>query len=109
LRGLSKSAAFDLVSSGIRVNSVHPGLIDTPLATSDRNAFNNIAAALPMRRGGTVDEIASTVLFLASDEASYITGVDIAVDGGWTTLGVYHSIWANSPLPADDARRLGPS
>lgn len=108
LRGLTKSAAYDLVSSGIRVNCMHPGLVDTPLATSNRAAFDTIAEMLPMKRGGTPEELANVALFLASDESSYITGIDLPVDGGWTTLGAYMPITSKTFLGRDDHRRETP-
>ncbi len=83
VRGLSKTAAIDLGNKGIRVNSVHPGGIDTPMVagTSGDAPFYK---RLPVPRMGTPDEAARAVLFLASDESSYITGAELAVDGGAT-------------------------
>jgi 3alpha(or 20beta)-hydroxysteroid dehydrogenase len=83
VRGLTKTAAIDLGHKGIRVNSVHPGGIDTPmLADTDGDA--PFYKRLPVSRMGTADEAARAVLFLASDEASYTTGAELAVDGGAT-------------------------
>jgi 3alpha(or 20beta)-hydroxysteroid dehydrogenase len=84
VRGLTKSAAIDLGHKGIRVNSVHPGGIDTPMVagTSGDAPFYK---RLPVPRMGTPEEVAQAVLFLASDEAAYITGAELAVDGGATT------------------------
>lgn len=79
VRGLTKSAAMDLGQSGIRVNSIHPGGIRTPMA---EGASDEMFASQPIPRIGEVEEIASAVAFLASDEASYITGAELAVDGG---------------------------
>jgi 3alpha(or 20beta)-hydroxysteroid dehydrogenase len=83
VRGLTKSAAIDLGPKGIRVNSVHPGGIDTPMiaGTSGEAPYYK---RLPVPRMGTSDEVANAVLFLASDEASYVTGAELAVDGGAT-------------------------
>ena len=83
VRGLTKSAAIDLGRKGIRVNSVHPGGIDTPMiaGTSGEAPYYK---RLPVARMGTSDEVANVVLFLASDEASYVTGAEVAVDGGAT-------------------------
>jgi 3alpha(or 20beta)-hydroxysteroid dehydrogenase len=81
VRGLTKAAAIDLGHMGIRVNSVHPGGIDTPMlagTTPDAPFYKR----LPVARMGTADEAARAVLFLASDEASYTTGAELAVDGG---------------------------
>jgi 3alpha(or 20beta)-hydroxysteroid dehydrogenase len=83
VRGLTKTAAIDLGHMGIRVNSVHPGGIDTPMVagtTADAPFYKR----LPVPRMGSADEAARAVLFLASDEASYIAGAELAVDGGAT-------------------------
>ena len=83
VRGPSKSAAIDFGHRGIRVNSVHPGGIDTPMVagtSGDAPYYKR----LPVSRMGTPDEVANAVLFLASDEASYVTGAELAVDGGAT-------------------------
>ena len=83
VRGLSKTAAIDLGQKGIRVNSVHPGGIDTPMVagTSPDAPFYK---RLPVSRMGSPEEVAAAVLFLASDEASYIAGAELAIDGGAT-------------------------
>ena len=83
VRGMSKSAAIDFGHRGIRVNSVHPGGIDTPMVagTSGEAPYYK---RLPVSRMGSADEVANAVLFLASDEASYVTGAELAVDGGAT-------------------------
>jgi 3alpha(or 20beta)-hydroxysteroid dehydrogenase len=83
VRGLTKSAAIDLGPKGIRVNSVHPGGIDTPMiAGMDTEA--PFYKRLPIPRIGEPSEAAAAVLFLVSDEASYVTGAELAVDGGAT-------------------------
>ncbi|MFD4294985.1 glucose 1-dehydrogenase [Rhodococcus sp. NPDC058505] len=85
VRGLSKIAAVELGTDRIRVNSVHPGMTYTPMtaevgiAQGEGNYPNT-----PMGRVGEADEIAGAVTFLLSDTASYVTGAEIAVDGGWT-------------------------
>ncbi len=89
LRSFTRSAAAELVSRNIRVNAVAPGPIETPIfgrtglpqAALDDFA-KNILATVPMKRLGKPEEVASTVAFLASQDASYITGVEIDVDGG---------------------------
>ncbi len=83
VRGLTKSAAIDLGHKGIRVNSVHPGGIDTPMVAGT-SADAPFYKRLPVARMGSADESARAVLFLASDEASYIAGAELAVDGGAT-------------------------
>lgn len=83
LRGMTKSAAADLAMQGIRVNSVHPGPIDTEMLkvrTPEENARR--IQLVPMQRMGTVEEVTRLVLFLLSDESEYITGAEISVDGG---------------------------
>jgi NAD(P)-dependent dehydrogenase (short-subunit alcohol dehydrogenase family) len=82
---MTKNAAITYAKNGIRVNSVHPGFINTPLTDSQDEKLNKIViAATPMGRGGEPAEIASGVVFLASDEASYITGSELVIDGGYT-------------------------
>lgn len=86
VRGLSKTAALDLGKRGIRVNSLHPGGIDTPMTRRPGQEPNDsrFAKSLPIGRFGLVDEVANVVTFLASDEASYVTGAEWSVDGGAT-------------------------
>jgi 3alpha(or 20beta)-hydroxysteroid dehydrogenase len=85
LRGMTKAAAVDLAPRKIRVNSVHPGPIDTEML-SVRSAEQNRErlTRVPMGRMGTAEEVAKLVLFLLSDESSYMTGAEIAIDGGAT-------------------------
>ncbi len=87
--GLTKAAATEYAQQGIRVNSVHPGFIETPLLTkagitpgTDGYAF--IASKHAMNRLGTADEVAHLIVWLASDEASFVTGSNMTVDGGYT-------------------------
>src|SRR5438132_7222401 len=85
VRLMTKSVAVQHAKDKIRANSVHPGII-TPMRTSGRTADPAVRAermrVIPMRRPGEVDEVAYAILFLASDESSYITGSEIHVDGG---------------------------
>jgi len=86
VRGMTKVAAVELAPQGIRVNSVHPGGIDTEMTRSikgDRNALG-ASAPLPMARMGQPDEVAEMILFLASDRSSYSTGSEFICDGGLT-------------------------
>ncbi len=85
LRGMTKAAAMDLARYKIRVNSIHPGPIETDMLkewTGDQRVKR--LKSVPMRRTGSAEEVAQAVLFLLSDEASYITGAEVAVDGGVT-------------------------
>src|SRR5215831_16379875 len=86
VRTLTKAAAVQHGADNIRVNSVHPGIMP-PMRSSGRTADPNIRAEMlkqvPMGRAGRVEEVANAVLFLASDEASYITGAELWVDGGY--------------------------
>jgi 3alpha(or 20beta)-hydroxysteroid dehydrogenase len=80
---MSKLAATELAASKIRVNSIHPGLIDTPmLGANDAERMKMFEAMIPLGRVGSVDEVSRLVAFLASDSASYITGAEITIDGG---------------------------
>ena len=90
LRGLTKTAAIEFVDWGIRVNSIHPGQIsDTSFMTNAIPGHNAASRkAIPMGRQGTPQETAKLMLFLASDDASFITGAEIAIDGGYTAGGV---------------------
>jgi 3alpha(or 20beta)-hydroxysteroid dehydrogenase len=85
LRGMTKAAAVDLAARKIRVNSIHPGPIDTDMLKVRTPEQNERRLQLvPMRRMGTSEEVASLVLFLLSDESGYITGAEVAIDGGAT-------------------------
>jgi 3alpha(or 20beta)-hydroxysteroid dehydrogenase len=89
VRGLTKAAALELVDWGIRVNAVHPGIVETPAVEGSEDFVDVMRANTPMGRTGLAEEIAAAVLFLASDEASFITGVDLAVDGGFSDVAPY--------------------
>jgi len=89
VRTLTKSTAVQFGKDGIRANSVHPGLMPpmrTSGATADPAVRAKMLQAVPLRRAGEVDEVASAILFLASDEASYITGAELYVDGGYLAV-----------------------
>jgi 3alpha(or 20beta)-hydroxysteroid dehydrogenase len=87
LRGLTKTAALEFVTWGIRVNAVHPGLVNSPMADGASETTEKIRLATPMRRGAEMHEIAALVAFLASDEALFITGSDFVIDGGLLAAG----------------------
>jgi 3alpha(or 20beta)-hydroxysteroid dehydrogenase len=87
--GMTKVAALDLAKHNIRVNSVHPGLVDTPMVRPEggADAFEPIlqfASGLPIARPAQPEEIANLIVFLASGEASFLTGGAYLADGGWT-------------------------
>ena len=83
LRGMTKAAAIDLARLAIRVNSVHPGPIETDMISIWTNEQRSARLdSIPLGRVGTVDDVARAVLFLLSDESVYMTGAELAVDGG---------------------------
>ena len=92
LRGLTKTAALQFADWKIRVNSIHPGTIaETSFARLGGPGFEQAAAAsIPLGRLGLPRETAELVVFLASDEASFITGAEVAIDGGYTAAGLAH-------------------
>ncbi|MBB5158028.1 SDR family NAD(P)-dependent oxidoreductase [Saccharopolyspora phatthalungensis] len=93
VRGLSKVASLEFAAAGIRVNSVHPGLVDTPLLNSGDGRFvDESLRSVPAGRVASPEEVARTVAFLLSDEAAYINGTEIVVDGGLVSGGIYHRI-----------------
>ncbi|MHB1322716.1 MAG: SDR family NAD(P)-dependent oxidoreductase [Coriobacteriia bacterium] len=87
--GLTKAAAIEYAQQGVRVNSVHPGFIDTPLLekagiTPGSDGYAFIAGKHALNRLGTPQEVANLVVWLCSDEASFVTGSNMTVDGGYT-------------------------
>ena len=84
IRGMTKSAAREFARFGIRVNSVHPGLVDTPMMREGLppQALAQFVAEVPLGRIAAADDVAECVVFLASDSSSYLTGAEITVDGG---------------------------
>ena len=92
LRLMTKNAALRYAGERIRVNSVHPGFIETPMIQpflerddpSARRVHEFILSRTPMGRMGRAEEVASVIAFLACDDASYVTGSEVYVDGGWT-------------------------
>lgn len=101
LRGLTKAAAVELATRGIRVNTICPGLVDTPMINKANGGFDTERAQAffegnrsmtPLGRGAKPEEIASAVMFLLGPESRFITGSDLVVDGGMFGAGIYTRI-----------------
>lgn len=88
VRGITKQVAIEFGSHNIRANSVHPGYIRTPMMTEalDEEQIKIASGSVPIRRVGEVEDVSNLVVFLASDEASFITGTEHIIDGGLTAL-----------------------
>lgn len=88
VRGMTKAAAVECAHYGIRVNSVHPGVIATPMVVQEdtKAAVEEFAKQIPIKRIAEPEEITNLVLFLASDESSYSTGAEFVADGGVTAI-----------------------
>lgn len=86
VRGMTKAAALNLAHMGIRVNSVHPGVIATPMIMQEdaKEAIEEFSKHIPLKRVSQPEEVSQLVVFLASDESSYSTGAEFVVDGGIT-------------------------
>ncbi|MFN8204136.1 MAG: glucose 1-dehydrogenase [Solirubrobacteraceae bacterium] len=85
VRGMTKAAALELAPFAIRVNSVHPGLIQTPMsATEFEPGKPDPGAGIPMGRVGQPEEVAELVAYLVADASAYVTGAEVAIDGGVT-------------------------
>ncbi len=86
VRILTKTAAVEYAKENIRINSVHPGVVDTEMirGTLNQEGMQGTIRAHPLGRMGTAEDIAYAVLYLASDEASYVTGAELVIDGGYT-------------------------
>lgn len=94
LVALVKSAALELAGQGIRVNVVHPGIIDTRMSAfvvDDPTNAKEIVSRIPLARFGSCEDIARVIAFLASDEAAYVTGAELVVDGGMTAGAAFPS------------------
>ncbi|MCA8017653.1 glucose 1-dehydrogenase [Burkholderia metallica] len=100
VRGLTKVAALELGHQGVRVNSIHPGGVNTAMSNptgAPLEEINKHYANVPLQRVGLPDEIARATLFLASDEASYCNGAELAVDGGMAA-GAYYPGLPGAPF-----------
>ena len=87
VRTMTKNAALTYVGDGIRANSVHPGITHTPMVDAQSEELNNlVVSGTPMKRMGKPIELAYAILYLASDEASYTTGAELYVDGGFLAI-----------------------
>lgn len=84
VRGMTRSAAYELAPHGIRVNAVSPGVVDTPMITGGPEMLTQLAGMVPMGRVAQADEIARVVVFLAGDTSSYVSGTEITVDAALT-------------------------
>jgi 3alpha(or 20beta)-hydroxysteroid dehydrogenase len=101
VRGMTKVAALELAGSGIRVNSIHPGVVRTPIleVAPGLDLATMIEPSVPLKRVASPEEIASVTVFLASDESSYCTGSEFVVDGGAMAghvLGVPDNVFATA-------------
>jgi len=86
VRGMTKTAAVELARKGIRVNSIHPGVIDTPMVEEVKIGTEKLAKRTPLGRIAEAMEVAKMALFLASDDSSYSTGSEFIIDGGLNAL-----------------------
>jgi 3alpha(or 20beta)-hydroxysteroid dehydrogenase len=88
VRGITKAAAVECTHYGIRVNSVHPGVIATPMVVQEdtKTAVEEFSKHIPLKRVAQPEEVTNIVLYLASDESSYSTGAEFIVDGGLTAI-----------------------
>lgn len=100
VRGMTKTAALELGMFGIRVNSIHPGGVDTPLLDPARDMgvdLRELFSRVPLNRIGTTQDVADLALFLASDESSYCTGSEFVIDGGLTAGFGMHFLQQDLP------------
>jgi len=96
IRGMTKVAALELGPMGVRVNSVHPGMIETDMVKDAAGGadvdLSPVAKRIPLRRMGQSEDIAEVVVWLASDRSSYVTGAELAADGGATATHAFYSV-----------------
>lgn len=104
LRGLTKDAAGEFAQWGVRVNSIHPGLIETPMIEKSSPEFViSHLRSIPFNRAGRADEVSRLVGFLISDDSSYISGSEIAIDGAFSSSGLYYRVTEEQKLLGRDA------
>ena len=99
LRGLTKTCALELGWRGIRTNSIHPGGVDTPMVNpggGDMNDNPGSTQTIPLGRVGRPEEVAQASLYLASEDASYVNGAELLIDGGMLA-GRYYSFLPGAP------------
>ncbi|RRJ29593.1 SDR family oxidoreductase [Halocatena pleomorpha] len=84
ITNLSRELAVELGGDGIRVNAVNPGVIETAMTTQDASVAGTLDEQIPLHRDGQPEDVAGAVLFLATDDAAYVTGHNLVVDGGYT-------------------------
>lgn len=104
LRGLTRAAAMEFAQSNIRVNSICPGLVLTDLNATAPH-LEPMINMTPLKRAASVDEIANLVLYLASDEASFITGEDIVIDGGFIAGAAYRKVSEEAGMYEDQSSK----
>jgi len=93
LRGLTKAAAMEYSEFNIRVNAVHPSILETAMTAGSQSFVDAMVSVTPLGRAASVEDIAHAVMFLASEQANFLTGIDLPVDGGFTELGLYRTVW----------------
>ncbi len=93
LRGLTKAAAMEYAGWNIRVNAVHPSIVRTPMVEGADKFVEAMEHVTALERSASLEDVAHAVMFLAGEEAGYLTGLDLPVDGGFTELGVYRQVW----------------
>jgi len=96
LRGLTKAAAMEYAGWSIRVNAVHPSILRTAMVAGSDSFVEAMEHMTPLKRSATLEDVAHAVMFLASDDSSYLTGIDLPVDGGFTEVGIYRAVWARA-------------
>lgn len=110
LRGLTKSAALELGGHGIRVNSIHPGVVATELVADAPEQFRAAYAdVVPLQREAQPEEIAPLVIYLCSSESTYVSGAEISIDGGFSAAGAAQGMMSLLNSGDSDARMLSGS